>query len=42
VLLCWKCHQNVQEHQKLINYWQRKFEMRYGPGYYRDGWDERA
>jgi hypothetical protein len=32
----------VQEHQKLINYWQREFEMRYGPGYYRDDWDKEA
>lgn len=39
VTLCWKCHQNVQTHQKLIEEWQKKFEARYGPGYYRDEWD---
>lgn len=40
VLLCWKCHENVQTHQNLIEHWQREFEMRYGIDYYRDEFEK--
>jgi 5-methylcytosine-specific restriction endonuclease McrA len=37
--ICQTCHTSVHQHHKIAVKLQRKFEMRYGPGYYRDDWD---
>lgn len=37
--VCFNCHDKIHKDRKLMLKWQRIYEERYGPDYYKDQWD---